>query len=108
MRMRPLLNPGSNDRSPQLRRAWEPEEINRLCEMVAQYGCAWSQILVEDSEHPDGPCLQRRTQVQLKDKARNLKMDYLKAGETLPPGFQAVTIKRADKEMLDSLGLPWA
>ncbi|OCT53718.1 hypothetical protein CLCR_09594 [Cladophialophora carrionii] len=67
-----------NRRPAQIRRAYSPEEVDRLLDMIALYGTKWARILREDSVHPDGPVLQGRSQVQLKDKARNIKLDMLK------------------------------
>jgi hypothetical protein len=70
--LRPHLRP------PQIRRAYTEEETHRLMGMIALYQTGWARILKEDNVHEDGPMLQGRSQVQLKDKARNLKMDWLK------------------------------
>jgi hypothetical protein len=67
-----------NRRPAQMRKAYSPEEVDRLLDMIALYGTQWARILREDNVHPDGPMLQGRTQVQLKDKARNIKLDMLK------------------------------
>ena len=52
--------------------------------MIGLYGPAYSKILLADAED-DGDemrgSLQARTQVQLKDKARNIKFAYLKSEE---------------------------
>ncbi|EXJ95274.1 hypothetical protein A1O1_00394 [Capronia coronata CBS 617.96] len=69
----------------QVRRGYTDEEVERLMEMVALYGTSWATILKEDQFHPDGPRLQGRGQVQLKDKARNIKMDFLKYVFFPPP-----------------------
>jgi hypothetical protein len=47
-------------------------------ELVELRGPKWSAILQEDMAHVDGPLLQSRDQVGLKDKARNIKLDFLK------------------------------
>lgn len=109
MRLRPLLDPNfhSANLTTQVRRPWTVAETNRLFDMIAEHGCQWAHILTMDLKHEEGPALQRRTQVQLKDKARNMKMDYLKAGVELPEGFANVTIKKSDKELLTGLGLPY-
>ncbi|EXJ89413.1 hypothetical protein A1O3_02480 [Capronia epimyces CBS 606.96] len=62
----------------QTRKPYTDAEIERLMEMVAMHGTKWALILQKDLGHPDGPLLQNRTQVQLKDKARNIKLDFLK------------------------------
>ena len=65
-------------RPPQRRRPWSAEETTRLIELIEDYGVSWSQIMQEDAKHPQGRLLQERGQVGLKDKARNIKIDYLK------------------------------
>ena len=67
-----------NRRPVQNRVAYSVDEVERLMEMIALYGTQWSRILREDNSHEDGPMLQNRSQVQLKDKARNMKLDWLK------------------------------
>ena len=67
-----------NRRPIQTRVAYSADEVDRLLEMIALYGTQWARILREDNAHPDGPMLQGRSQVQLKDKARNMKLDALK------------------------------
>lgn len=62
----------------QIRTPYTEDEVNRLMEMIELHGTKWALILMEDSIHPDGPQLQDRGQVQLKDKARNIKLDFLK------------------------------
>jgi hypothetical protein len=72
-------------RSPkvQTRRAWTDEETTTLMEGLSAYGPSWSKIKDWDRlEHPEtndgGGVLAGRDQVALKDKARNMKVDYLK------------------------------
>ncbi len=67
-----------NRRPVQNRRGYTADEVDRLVEMIALYGTGWARILREDMTHPEGSVLQNRTQVQLKDKARNMKLDALK------------------------------
>ena len=88
----------------QIRRAWTPGEIERLIQLVQDYQTQWSKILKVDAQMAI-PMLQNRTQVQLKDKARNMKLDYLKAEMELPPGFEGVTISKAHKETFRRLGI---
>lgn len=55
-------------------------------------GPAWAKIL--DLYGPGGKInenLKNRTQVQLKDKARNWKLHYLKTGKPLPEYLNRVT-----------------
>ena len=60
---------------PQVRRPWTEEEVEALMEYMDEYGCSWAAIKAADSENQ---YLERRSQVDLKDKARNMKYDYLR------------------------------
>jgi hypothetical protein len=74
-------------------------------EMVERNGTKWARILEEDAVHEDGPLLQSRGQVPLKDKARNIKLDHLKARQQLPPGFELVSIGQRCVNQLRDLGI---
>jgi hypothetical protein len=70
---------------PQTRTPWSLEEVAALLEYIEELGTSWANIKKvdeswdEESETFKGPrLLARRDQVALKDKARNLKLDYLK------------------------------
>ncbi|RMD44784.1 hypothetical protein DV735_g340, partial [Chaetothyriales sp. CBS 134920] len=90
----------------QQRQPYSEAEVRRLIELVGlNQGPKYAKILKDDEVHPDGPLLQRRTQVQLKDKARNIKMDYLKARQPLPEGFAAVSIGQRLVNVLRSMGI---
>lgn len=91
-------------RPPQTRRPWTAPEIERLLYLMRQYGCAWSTIKKAD-DRMDEPQLSDRSQVQLKDKARNMKLDFLKAEMELPGELVAVTISKGHKEMLRGMNI---
>ncbi|KAI1117486.1 telomere repeat binding factor-domain-containing protein [Nemania sp. NC0429] len=75
------------------RRPWSPEEEKALMmglDMVK--GPHWSQILSLFGPHGSiSQILADRTQVQLKDKARNLKLFFLKTNSEMPYYLQCVT-----------------
>lgn len=75
------------------RRAWTPEEERALMtglDMVK--GPHWSQILsLFGANGTMSDILKDRTQVQLKDKARNLKLFFLKTNSEMPYYLQCVT-----------------
>ncbi|KAK5560809.1 TTAGGG repeat binding factor [Exophiala xenobiotica] len=75
------------------RRPWTTEEEHALINGIDQVkGGHWSQILAMYG--PGGSiseALKERNQVQLKDKARNLKLFFLKSGIEVPYYLQAVT-----------------
>ena len=59
----------------QVRRPWSEEATGRLIDLIedGRYGTCWSLI-----EGLKDPLLEGRGQVALKDKARNIKVDFLK------------------------------
>ena len=61
---------------PQVRKGWTEEETERLLELIEEHGTSWALLKSED--FVAGNILESRDQVALKDKARNLKLDYLK------------------------------
>ena len=79
--------------TPSQRRPWSAEEENALMAGLDRVkGPHWSQILAMFG--PGGTInetLKDRNQVQLKDKARNLKLFFLKSGIEVPYYLQFVT-----------------
>ena len=79
--------------TPSQRRPWSTEEENALMAgLDVVKGPHWSQILAMFG--PGGTrneTLKDRNQVQLKDKARNLKLFFLKSGIEVPYYLQFVT-----------------
>mgnify|MGYP003365450761 CR=1 FL=1 len=74
------------------KRTWSAREDQALKKGLQEVGPSWSKIL--DLFGPGGKMsedLKNRTQVQLKDKARNWKLHYLKNGEPLPDYLTKVT-----------------
>ena len=61
---------------PQTRTAWSEDETNQLLSLIEEHGISWSLLMAEDKT--TGRFLQDRNQVALKDKARNIKVDYLR------------------------------
>lgn len=100
------IAPPSTFRPPQTRRPWTADEIERLLFLIGKYGCAWSTIKKADERMVD-PQLLERSQVQLKDKARNMKVDYLKAEMELPEGLTGVTISKSHKVMLKGMNIAY-
>jgi Myb-like DNA-binding domain len=58
---------------PQARRQWTDQEVIRFIELVEEHGPSWAKI-----EKVGDPLLAGRTQINLKDKARNMKFDFVK------------------------------
>ena len=60
----------------QTRRPWSDRETEQLLTLIEEYGTSYSMLHRRDQER--GNILQERDQIALKDKARNMKVDYLK------------------------------
>lgn len=75
------------------RRAWSNEEEQALMQGLDKVqGPHWAKILAMFGENGSvSNVLKDRNQVQCKDKARNLKLYFLKGGHELPPGLKLVT-----------------
>ena len=76
-----------------IRQPWtKPEEDSLLSGLGQVNGPHWSQILALYGRGGSiSEVLKDRNQVQLKDKARNLKLWYLKMGKDVPPALRGVT-----------------
>ncbi|OJD27291.1 hypothetical protein ACJ73_01315 [Blastomyces percursus] len=83
---------------------WSVDECNQLKNMIVRHGPKWAKIKqVDDSlEHPK---LSIRDQVNLKDKARQMAVDYYKTGQRLPENFEKVSLKTEDKRKLREMGI---
>jgi hypothetical protein len=88
-------NPGNSRQPgpPSQRRPWTTEEENALMAGLDRVkGPHWSQILALYGEKGTiNNILEDRNQVQLKDKARNLKLFFLKSNIEVPYYLQSVT-----------------
>lgn len=60
----------------QTRKAWTQEETETLISLIGDHGISWK--LLKEQDVTNGSLLGNRDQVALKDKARNMKFDYLK------------------------------
>lgn len=89
----------------QTRQPYSREEIDRIIKLVEDYGTSWSLIKTMDEKHPDGPELSHRSQVDIKDKCRNMVMDFYKSGVRLPINFNRVALKARDREILRQMGI---
>jgi hypothetical protein len=57
---------------------WTEEETRRLIKLFEYYGPRWRLIKQKDNRHPRGAKLTERTEIDLKDKIRNVKAGYLR------------------------------
>ncbi|PGH12663.1 hypothetical protein AJ79_04163 [Helicocarpus griseus UAMH5409] len=96
--------------SPRVRRpgggriAWKPEECDQLKNLIMQHGPKWSKIKQIDDGLAE-PKLQVRDQVNIKDKARQMAVDYYKYRLPLPKNFEKVPLKTDDKRKLREMGI---
>lgn len=65
----------SQIKRPQIRKAWTNEETKALIELIEEYGTSWAFLKERDKKQKLGS----RDQGALKDKARNMKFDFLKS-----------------------------
>ncbi|KAK0888525.1 TTAGGG repeat binding factor [Friedmanniomyces endolithicus] len=96
--------------SSTIRQPWtKPEEDALLAGLEKVNGPHWSQILALYGRGGSvSEVLKDRNQVQLKDKARNLKLWYLKMGKDVPVALRGVTgelRKRGGARARAALGL---
>ncbi|KAH0557152.1 hypothetical protein GP486_005060 [Trichoglossum hirsutum] len=89
-------------RKVQVRRAWTEQEVSRFIELIEEHGPSWARI-----QQAEDPLLVGRSQVNLKDKARNMKFDFVKAQQEIPVGFDAVRLNRNQLNMLDEMGIEY-
>lgn len=61
---------------PRKRKPWTGKEEAQLQSLIADYGTSWAEL--KKMDEADGNLLADRDQVALKDKARNMKMAFLK------------------------------
>ncbi|KAE8442083.1 hypothetical protein EG329_003841 [Mollisiaceae sp. DMI_Dod_QoI] len=69
---------------------WSEKDTQYLIDCVGEYGCSWSRIFRCEGWDTE------RDQVALKDKARNLKVNFLKADIPLPPNFENVHLGKKE------------
>lgn len=90
---------------PQKRSAWTAAETDTLLDLITTYGTSWK--LLKEQDLMQGHVLEARDQVALKDKARNMKMDYLKANRVLPMNFDRIPLSKPQIERLRGGGIQY-
>ncbi|KAE8150483.1 hypothetical protein BDV25DRAFT_154308 [Aspergillus avenaceus] len=92
---------------------WTPSEDRRLIRLIEEVGLGgkgsnWCKIERQNEAQAmrDGETrIEGRNQVQLKDRARNLKIGFLRDRKPLPRYFEYVTMKQKDYAMLERKGI---
>ena len=85
---------------PKQRQQWSDPDTTALIELVAESRAAWATMEKDAQfrfEHP-------RNQQAYRDKARNLKVDYLIADAVLPPCFDLVRLGQKEIQRLIAAG----
>ncbi|KAK3489183.1 uncharacterized protein B0T23DRAFT_195280 [Neurospora hispaniola] len=90
-------------RGPQSRSPWLRDDIRMLIKAVDTYKCKWS-VIEGEIKKGNIPFERPRDQQALRDKARLLKQDFLKADAILPPSFDLVVLGKKEKEAVKACG----
>ncbi|KAL1838874.1 hypothetical protein VTJ49DRAFT_2098 [Mycothermus thermophilus] len=90
-------------KEPQVRQPWTQKDTRLLVKAVSTYKAKWSAI---EKEIKAGtiPFERPRDQQALRDKARLLKQDFLKADAVLPRDFDLVVLGKKEKEAVKAVG----
>ncbi|GJC97199.1 MYB dna-binding domain protein [Colletotrichum higginsianum] len=109
------MNRRAASRGPQQRVPWSDSDTRRLIRLIEYHNCLWALIAKRQfHEHrgsdPGPEVLQDcifdhpRDQQAIRDKARNLKVDLLKADLPLYPGFDGIALGKKERQALISRG----
>ncbi|KAJ0166790.1 hypothetical protein CTA2_5867 [Colletotrichum tanaceti] len=109
------MNRRAASRGPQQRVLWSDSDTRRLIRLIEYHNCLWALIakrqLHEHRSCDPGPevledCVfdHPRDQQAIRDKARNLKVDLLKADLPLYPGFDGIALGKKERQALISRG----
>lgn len=82
------------------RQQWSDNDQFLLIDLVARCHGSWSRIDKEHGRRFEYP----RNQQAYRDKARNLKVDFLMTDKVLPPCFDLVTLGPKEVQKLSSFG----
>ncbi|KAF2226566.1 hypothetical protein BDZ85DRAFT_51537 [Elsinoe ampelina] len=87
-------------RQPRPRTGWSNDENQALMDLMAIYGCAWSEIKKADQSGSN--TLSLRTAEDIRFKARNIKLTVLQGPgpDAMPPGFEDVPLGKKEIEKL--------
>ncbi|KAL1301843.1 hypothetical protein AAFC00_006028 [Neodothiora populina] len=85
------------------RKPWSAEEIETLISLIGEVGCSWTLIKSYDTEG----ILSERSQGDLKDKARNMKVDYLCGHQQLPKNFELVQLDQKNIRRVEACNVSY-
>ncbi|KAJ6444003.1 myb-like DNA-binding domain-containing protein [Purpureocillium lavendulum] len=83
------------------RTAWSANDTDLLIRLIAKHRAAWASIDKDPTALWDAP---GRGQQGCRDKARNLKVDFLLADMPLPPGFDLVALSKKEIARVSAAG----
>ncbi|OBT68398.1 hypothetical protein VE03_02810 [Pseudogymnoascus sp. 23342-1-I1] len=95
------LNTGAQ-RPTQSRVKWSPTEEDGFIRLIEQYGTGWSDLFARGQD--EQIFHEKRDQGSLKDKARNIKVEYLISRAPLPTNFDNIALGKKEKEKVLSRG----
>jgi hypothetical protein len=81
-----LANP--ERQGPRQRVSWSDRDTQLLLDFIQEYGARWSTIESKCRDYFEHP----RNQQAYRDRARNLKTEFLIADALLPPNFDDVAL----------------
>jgi hypothetical protein len=84
----------------QQRKPWSTKDCMTLLNCIFERHASWSQIESVDKEKFEV----ERNQQAFRDKARNMKVDYLITDAPLPPCFDMVALGQKEKKRLIDMG----
>ncbi|KAL2831155.1 hypothetical protein BDW59DRAFT_7507 [Aspergillus cavernicola] len=107
---RPSARYSSSMSSSKPKQPWTEAEDKRLKRLMREHGTSWALIerqnLAQAAEEGEVQIKRgNNMQVQFKDRARNLKIAYLRDGRTLPRYLESVTVKQSDYDKLEKQGI---
>ncbi|GJN67446.1 hypothetical protein PLICBS_001471 [Purpureocillium lilacinum] len=85
------------------RTPWSAHDVDQLIRLVAKHRAAWSAIAKDETARWDRD-KEKRGQQGLRDKARNLKVDFLLADMPLPPCFDLVALSSKEVRRVEDAG----
>ncbi|OTA02545.1 hypothetical protein A9Z42_0029200 [Trichoderma parareesei] len=90
----------SKPRPQQIRHPWSEEDSTTLIELVRTRGARWADIGRYDTARFQHP----RNAQAYRDKARNLKVDFLISDALLPEGFDQVALSQKEVDKVRNAG----
>lgn len=82
------------------RQIWSERDSTTLIELVASRAAGWAEMEKEERHRFELP----RNAQAYRDRARNMKVDFLISDAVLPRGFDLVTLSKKENHRLQKLG----